>query len=371
MRPVLVLATDSFEPSGLGTHMVTLGHSLVHQYDIVIACQDDENGRAFLGSAARSGLRIKSFSADELPQFGRWLKASGAALLHVHAGIGWEGHDLVRLGKAAGLPVLRTEHLPYLLTSKVQQAEYAAMLLSVDRVIAVSQDVADTYAQRAGTSRMAVIANGIVPPAPSHNGRAAVRAELGLSDTTPLVLTVARFTTQKDHASLLKAVPQVLLQHPDARFVFVGDGPEEESIADSVREAGLENSVTLLGRRDDVPDLLAAADLFVLPSLFEGLPLVLLEAMAAGVPIVGTAVDGIIEAMGADHPFLVKAGDPMLLAAIIGIALGDASAARAAGEAGKSRFLRHFQADRMAMETSALYADHLAPSSLISQAQHS
>ncbi|WP_349236459.1 glycosyltransferase family 4 protein [Devosia sp. MC521] len=368
MRPVLVLATDSREPSGLGTHMVTLGLSLVHQFDIVIACQDDERGRAFLQSAARSGLRIKSFSPDDLPRFGKWLKTSGAALLHVHAGIGWEGHDLVRLGKAVGLPVLRTEHLPYLLTSKVQQAEYAAMLLSVDRVIAVSQDVADTYADRIGRFRIAVIPNGIVPPAPSQGSRAAVRAELGLAESAPLVLTIARFTTQKDHASLLKAVPYVLLQHPDARFVFVGEGPERDRIADSVHKAGLEKTVTLLGGRGDVPDLLTAADLFVLPSLFEGLPLVLLEAMAVGVPIVGTAVDGIIEAVGVDHPFLVKAGDPLLLAAAIGIALGDAVAARAAGSAGRSRFLRHFQADRMAKQTSAQYADLLAPSLLTSEA---
>ena len=138
-----------------------------------------------------------------------------------------------------------------------------------------------------------------------------------------------------------------------------------------MREQGLENSVTLLGRRHDVPDLLAAADLFVLPSLFEGLPLVLLEAMAAGVPIVGTAVDGIVEAMGRDHPFLVQAGDPMLLAAIIGIALGDADAARAAGELGKSRFRHHFQADRMAMQTAALYSGLLAQSSQTPQAQYS
>ncbi|WEJ56961.1 glycosyltransferase family 4 protein [Devosia sp. FJ2-5-3] len=368
MRPVLVLATDSLEPSGLGTHMVTLGRSLVDHYDIVIACQDDESGLAFLGSAARWGLRIKSFSPGDLQGFRRWLKTSEAALLHVHAGIGWEGHDLVRLGKAAGLPVLRTEHLPYLLTSKVQQAEYAAMLLSVDRVIAVSQDVAHTYADSVGWPRIAVIPNGIVPPASSHASRATVRAELGLDEIAPLVLTVARFTTQKDYASLLRAVPQVLLQHPEARFVFVGDGPERECIAESVFEAGLERSVTLLGRREDVPELLAAADLFVLPSLFEGLPLVLLEAMAVGVPIVGTAVAGIIEAVGRDHAFLVEAGDSMLLAATIGIALGDTLSARVAADAARSRFLRHFQADRMAKQTSVQYADLLAASLLTSQA---
>ena len=369
MRPVLVLATDSLDPSGVGNHMIVLGQSLIHQYDIVIACGDHDHGRTFLAQAARVGLRIKIFALDDMPRFGRWLRSNRVALLHVHAGIGWEGHDLVRLGKAQGLPVLRTEHLPYLLTSTVQQAEYAAMLLSVDRVIAVSQGVADSYAAKAGTTRMAVIPNGIL--APPRGSREVVRTELGLAENAPLVLTVARFAPQKDHDSLLTAAPQVLLQHPNARFVFVGDGPELDRIAERVGQDGLEQSVTLLGHRQDVPDLLAAADLFVLPSLFEGLPLVLLEAMAAGLPVVGTAVDGIIEAMGADHPFLVETGDPMLLASVIGIALGDAEGARAAGELGKSRFLRNFQADRMAMQTSALYAGLLAGPSLTAQARFS
>lgn len=358
MKPVLVLATDSRDPSGLGAHMIVLALGLTHQYDVVIACQDDDDGRAFLGRAAQAGLRIKGFSLDDLLRFGRWLKTSGTALLHVHAGIGWEGHDLVRVGKASGLPVLRTEHLPYLITSRIQQAQYAAMLLSVDRVIAVSHAVAESYASQPGTAKMAVVANGIAMPA--QGSRAGVRAELGLAADTPMLLTVARFTPQKDHASLLAAVPQVLLAHPDARFVFVGDGPEYAAIAQSVQAQGLEQSVTLLGTRRDVPDLLAAADLFVLPSRFEGLPLVLLEAMAVGLPIVATAVDGIIEALGEDHPFLVEQGDPMLLAAIVGTALGDRPAAREIGAAGKLRFLRHFQADRMATQTAAHYSGLLA-----------
>lgn len=369
MKPILVLATDSPDPSGLGAHMLTLGQQLVHQYDIVIASQDSGNGRTLLEQAAQAGLRIKGFALDQLPAFGHWLKASGAALMHVHAGIGWEGHDLVRLGRAAGLPVLRTEHLPYLLTSPVQQAQYAAMLLSVDGVIAVSQGVAQSYAAQPNTARMRVIANGIVAPASGNRNR--VRQELGLSQTAPMLLTVARFTAQKDHASLLAALPQVLLQHPDAQLALVGDGPGQQQIEQTIESLGIERSVHMLGRRDDVPDLLAAADLFVLPSLFEGLPLVLLEAMAAGLPIVATAIDGTVEAIGADHPFLVPAGDPMRLAAIIGTALGDADAARAAGAAGKSRFIHQFQADRMAMQTAALYAGLLAKPSFQSQARYS
>lgn len=369
MKPVLVLATDSLEPSGLGQHMIVLGQSLVHQYDVVVACQDDTRGRDFLARAAQAGLRVKAFSTEDLPTFKRWLKASCADLLHVHAGIGWEGHDLVRLGKASGLPVVRTEHLPYLLTSPVQQAEYSAMLLSLDRAIAVSQGVADSYADQLHTTRMTVIQNGIVSPVTGN--RQAVRAELGLADDSPMLLTVARLTVQKDHASLVAAVPQVLLHHPDARFVFVGDGPEQSRIEEIVRDNGLEKSVTLLGHRSDLPDLLAAADLFVLPSLFEGLSLALLEAMAVGLPVVATAIQGTIEAIGTDHPFLVPAGDPAQLATTICAALHNKAATSAAGAAGKTCFIHHFQADNMAIQTAALYADLLASPSHIAKARNS
>ncbi|RYG23131.1 MAG: glycosyl transferase family 1, partial [Burkholderiales bacterium] len=137
MRPVLVLATDSRDPSGLGEHMLTLGSALSDQFDVVVAA-DAGDGAALLSRAAGLGMRIKAFSLDALKPFKAWL-AGNTDLLHVHAGIGWEGQELVRIGKAAGLPVVRTEHLPYLLTSPVQQAEYGAMLLSVDRVITVSR----------------------------------------------------------------------------------------------------------------------------------------------------------------------------------------------------------------------------------------
>ncbi|RZA11670.1 MAG: glycosyltransferase family 1 protein, partial [Proteobacteria bacterium] len=283
MRPVLVLATDSRDPSGLGEHMLTLGSALSDQFDVVIAA-DADGGVALLNRAADLGMRIKAFSLDALKPFKTWL-ADNAALLHVHAGIGWEGHELVRVGKAAGLPVVRTEHLPYLLTSPVQQAEYGAMLLSVDRVITVSRAAYDSFSDRHGSSRFALVPNGIAART-SDGDRHETRAALGLLAHEQLLLTVARFTPQKGYPTLLEAVPEVLEQQPAARFVWVGDGPDFDTMADAVRAADLGHAVTLLGRRGDVPDLLAAADVLVLPSHFEGLPLVLLEAMAAGLPIV-------------------------------------------------------------------------------------
>jgi len=364
---VLVLATDSRDPSGLGEHMLTLGRALAESFDVVIAAQDADGGASLLQRAARAGLRVKAFDLQTPRAFQAWL-ADNAAIVHVHAGIGWEGHDLCRIGKAAGLPVVRTEHLPYVLTSPVQQAEYGAMLMSVDRVITVSRSAYDSFARRHEPSRFTLVPNGVKP------GRAVVehaesRTALGLLAHEQMVLTVGRFTPQKGHPTLLEAVPSILERQPAARFVWVGDGPDLPAIAAAIEDASLAHVVTLLGHRNDVPDLLAAADLLVLPSLFEGLPLVVLEAMAAGLPIVATEIGGNLEAVGNEHPYLAPAGDAAAIATAIIAALGDPDTARATGQAGRDRFNRHFLASRMAEQTAQIYTSVMANSSPQSQAR--
>ena len=357
MKPVIVLITDSRDPSGLGTHMLALAKGLTERFEPVIACPGDTAGLALLKRAARDGLRIKAFDLNDLTGLQAWLKASGAALLHVHAGIGWEGHALVRCGKASGLPVVRTEHLPYLLTSVVQQAEYRAMLLSVDARIAVSLAVQQSHDGKGG-GKQSVIPNGIWAGAGQHSA-GEVRDALGFSATDRIILTVARLTEQKGHASLIAAAPTILAAHPNAKFVFAGEGPEREALEVSIAQHGLTDSFRLLGNRNDVEDLLAASDLFVLPSYFEGLPLALLEAMAAGVPVVATRIGGTVEAIGASHPFLVPAGDAAALGSAIVDALSDAGAASHAAELAHARFGSNFTAVRMAAQTSAIYADLL------------
>lgn len=353
MKPLIVLATDSLEPSGMGEHMLTLAAGLQPHCDVVLMCTEQGEGGALLRRAARLCQRIKTLDCDRPDLVTAWLARSGAALLHVHAGIGWEGHGLARCGKAAGLPVVRTEHLPYLLTDPVQKAEYRAMLLCVDRRIAVSEAVLRSHSE-AGGGKLTLVRNGIE----QKSGRplsAAARQELGLMETDKLLLMVARFTPQKGHAVLLSAVPAVLAHEPHAKFVLVGRGPEQNAIEKRICEAGLERTVEVLGPRDDVPDLLASADLFLLPSHFEGLPLALLEAMAAGVPVVATTIGGTVEAIGGAHPFLVPADDPQALSGAILEALRDAAKRERAAAAAQARFAAHFSVERMARETAATY----------------
>jgi glycosyltransferase involved in cell wall biosynthesis len=358
MKPLVVLATDSCEPSGLGEHMIALGSALLKTFEIVIACQDNAKGMCFLRTAGRRGLRIKQFDPEHLDAFTQWLKDSGTCLLHVHAGIDWEGHDLVRRGKAAGLPIVRTEHLPYLLTSVVQQAQYRAMLLSVDCRIAVSEGVRLSHYEQ-GSNKLTIVRNGVTFM-PASQTRVETRARLGIKAGDQVLLTVARFTAQKAHDVLVEAAVQVVDRYPTTRFLLVGDGPERTAIESKIIGLQLQDNFFVVGNRSDIPDLLAAADLFVLPSHFEGLPLVVLEAMAASLPIVATDIGGIVEAVGTNHPFLARPADAGALAEALLLALADPQAAVASARSLNARFKTEFTADRMATQTAAVYGPLLA-----------
>ena len=144
--------------------------------------------------------------------------------------------------------------------------------------------------------------------------RAAARAALGLPEGVPVVGTVTRLCRQKDPETLLRAARLVVELQPDARFVVVGDGPRRPQVERRLDELGLRDHVTLLGRRSDVDVLLPGFDAFVLSSRWEGLPRVVVEAMAVGVPVVSTDVGGIAEAVEDQvSGLLVPAGDHVAL----------------------------------------------------------
>jgi glycosyltransferase involved in cell wall biosynthesis len=126
-----------------------------------------------------------------------------------------------------------------------------------------------------------------------------VRAELGIPDGAPVIGHVANFRPLKGHHLLLEAAVRVRREFPEARFVLVGRGPNEDDVRRRTRELGLEEAVVFAGFREDVPRLVAAFDLFVLPSLHEGLSIALLEAMALGKPSVVSRVGGLPELI--DH----------------------------------------------------------------------
>jgi glycosyltransferase involved in cell wall biosynthesis len=164
-----------------------------------------------------------------------------------------------------------------------------------------------------------------------------VRQELGIVDGVPLVGTVANFKAHKGHQVLLEAARLVRARHAEARFVLIGRGPLEDEVRRQVNRMGLDGSVAVLGYRQDAVRLTGAFDVFVLPSLYEGLPIALLEAMALERPVVATRVGGTPEVVtdGVDG-LLVPGGDPRALAERIVRLIDDVSLrtrlGRAAGE---------------------------------------
>ncbi len=185
---------------------------------------------------------------------------------------------------------------------------------------------------------------------------APVRASLGIPRDSPVVGYVGRFSPEKRPELFLEACRQVSSRLPEARFLMVGDGPLLSDARRRVREAALDSRVILAGFRDDIPDLLAAMDLLMLTSSQEGLPNAILEAMAAGRPVVATDVGGCRELVTEGiSGHLVGQDDPEALAesALRVLALPDRG--RSLGEAGRRHVLEEFSAEVMAGRFRDLY----------------
>lgn len=366
MRPTVCLFTDSLEPSGVGEHMLSLAGELHGRYRMSFVCPPTPAGLPLLERAAAMDVETLALEEERgeahRRRLGDWFRARAVDVFHGHAGIAWEGHDGIYAARDAGVPaVLRTEHLPYLLTDSGQREDHRRLVRAVDRLVCVSRHQYSTFvAAGVPTASLRVVRNGI-NPALSRPHQREVRRRLGVSSDARLILTTGRLTEQKGHRYLAEAAPTVVGRAPDVHFVWVGEGILEGELRARVRQLGMEGHVSFLGRRADAAEILAASALFVLPSLFEGLPLVVLEAMAAGVPVVGTRGCGTAEAV-ADRVTgrLVDPGDAAVLAEAILDVLEAPIRARRWGEAGRQRFEREFRASRMAAETAAVYGELLA-----------
>jgi glycosyltransferase involved in cell wall biosynthesis len=226
-----------------------------------------------------------------------------------------------------------------------------------DRLVGNSDAVVDFYRQcGVPSNRLAMIYSGAddeKPPAVDPDG---IRAEFGLKPGTPLILFAGRLAEQKRVDDLLKALD--LLQHvqPDARTLIAGAGPLLQRLAQMAHSYHLDGRVRFLGHRDDVPRLLAAADLLVLPSAYEGLPNVVLEAMRFGKPVVATAAPGTTEVIvDGQTGLLVPIGNIKLLARALRDVLRDRSLAARLGTGGQAYVEAHFRADVMITRFAELY----------------
>jgi glycosyltransferase involved in cell wall biosynthesis len=231
--------------------------------------------------------------------------------------------------------------------------------MGVGRYLPVSHDLARRLNQRLHIPirKMQVIHNGISAEAFRPANASDLAAAPHTTGGRPVVLTVARLDQQKGLNYLLEAAAQV----PEAQFVLAGEGPERAALEAQAARLGLQDRVRFLGYRPDIPELLAGCDLFVLPSLYEGLPLSVLEAMAVGKPVIATAIGGTDEAVVPEQTgLLVPAADPAALARAIRQLLADPPLARRLALAGQARVAAQFSVDQMVQQVTQVYRELLA-----------
>ncbi|HWP35157.1 MAG TPA: glycosyltransferase [Thermodesulfobacteriota bacterium] len=293
----------------------------------------------------------------------RLVRRAGVELVHAHEfTMNTYGTLLGRLGR---LPVIATVHgKAYYADRTRRRLAYRFVGRAASQVVAVSHDVRRFLLEEVGLAPEAVVTihNGVAPPPPvSPAAAAALRHQLGLPAGTPVVGTVGTLLPVKGHADLLEAVARLAPAVPDLTALICGRPLVLEPLAARAAALGIADRVRFLGYRDDVPALLAVMDVFVLPSLSEGLSLALLEAMAAGLPVVATAVGGNPEVVrDGESGFLVPPRDPGALAERIGRLLRDRALARRLGLAAARRVRQEFSLDAMVQRYEALYARHLA-----------
>jgi glycosyltransferase involved in cell wall biosynthesis len=263
---------------------------------------------------------------------------------------------------ASRTPIVMSRHVMQEPADTMREAVRAKLMLLAlrygsSKVIAVSEAVRRNLAQQNGSplSRIETIYNGIdVKRFALMDQREEIRRKMGWSPDQSIVIMVAVLRRGKGHEVLFEAVPSLVRAVPRAHVKLVGGG----ELNDSLREqaAGLGDAVEFLGERADVPELLAASDVLVLPSWSEALPTVLIEAGAASLPVVATDVGGTAEIVtSGETGYLVPPGDSSAMAANLVKLLQDPERARRMGAAAQERIASRFSLERQAQSMVSLF----------------
>jgi sugar transferase (PEP-CTERM/EpsH1 system associated) len=279
----------------------------------------------------------------------------------------WAAFDAVLGARVAGVPVVvHGEHGreigdPHGVNRRRNRIRRVLSPL-VRRFVAVSDDLRTWLIEtvRVPARKVTTIRNGVDVERFGRHDRAAARRALGLDDHWVVTGTVGRLDPIKGQRGLIQAFATVAARCREARLVVAGDGPCRGELEGTVAALGLGDRVQLLGARRDVPVVLAALDVFVLPSIGEGMSNTVLEAMASGLPVVATRVGGNPELVEPGvNGCLVPAGDERALAEAIAMYGDDAHLRTLHGKASRDRAAGRFELGRMCSSYENLYAECL------------
>jgi glycosyltransferase involved in cell wall biosynthesis len=371
MRKIKVL--EMIDRSSLGGGQAALlalaAHLDKERFEILISARD---GGPLADEARRLGLRFlpvpfkKTFSLSMTRRIRRVLEENEIDILHTHGGIaGLLGRRAS--GKSKTPVVVHTLHGIHYLHYRNKALRSLSIRLErhlsrrTDAVIFVSEadlKEGERHKLAPGMKRI-LIKNGIDVSRFQETEifeKAKKELKWRLKLSPPIVGTIARLHRQKGIVGLIRAAGQIHRGSPEAKIVVVGGGPLERTLRIEAQKLGLEGFFIMLGERTDARELLSLFDIFALPSLWEGLPLVLLEAAAMGKPIVATDIDGVREVIrNGETGLLVPPANPERLAEAILRLLQDRNLARRLGENAKATIPPSFTLSKMIDETEQLY----------------
>jgi len=350
-EPLSVLMLDSVDVwSGVSRWMTALGAYLVRSGHRVAGC--GRPGSALLEACSEQGLPTVElalrcdFHPSDLMTLRGVYRRRGIDLVIVHLPramrVAWAAR-LALCGSGPAIVCRLGDHA--IKRSLGARLTYRHM---ADRYITPSEATRQALL-RVGyftADRIRAIRNGVRLPPDAPGVRERVRSELALGDG-PVLIVTSRLHHQKGHRYLFDAAASLREDFPALCLLVVGEGRQRPEVEAHARRAGVADAVRFLGFRTDVTDLLRAADIFVLPSLLEGLPHTALEAMAVGLAVVATGVDGVGEAVvDGETGLLVPPADPAALSDAIRRLLCDPSRAARMGRAGRERVAADFALDR-------------------------
>jgi glycosyltransferase involved in cell wall biosynthesis len=352
---------NTAEVGGGAEHLIQLTRALApHGVDSAVIAGRDGPASARLREVGVPVEVLGSMRVGSPARLAERLRRASPDLLHLHGSRAALVGTLAS-GRSGSRPIVYTAHafsfrrrmpapLPWL-AARVE----SWICRQVAAVVCLTRgDVEEAAARGVPTGRCVVIPNGIaLDRFPAGGDR---RRELGIGSATPVVGMLARLVPQKDPLTFVGAARRVAEAMPDARFVLAGDGPLRTEVERAARELIEAGRLTLTGFRSDVPELLATFDVVVMPSLWEGLPLALLESMAAGRAVVASRLPGHAEVIEEGvSGLLVPPGEPDPIASAILALLADPERRRALGRGARARVECDYSVERMAEATARLY----------------
>ena len=331
----------------------------------LVACLNEAG--PFSEFLQKEGVRVISlgkkgkFDLSVIPKLIRIMKKYQIQIVHAHlfGGSLW-GRIAAKLAGVQG--IVTTEHS---YAGKSKSALWIDRVLAgiTDRIIVVSEEIKHFYAQKLNINpdKLQVIYNGVALSLFNGTNQDGFRKELGVGKETPLLGMIGRLTPVKAHEVLFEAIVHLQERFPSLVALIIGEGERRQELEKLCRERGVEQNVRFLGLRKDIHRLLSYLDISVLSSDSEGFSMTLLEAMAAGLPVVATAVGGTAELVVENETgFLVPPRNPAALANRIEQLLNDKALAEKMGAQGRQRVEKHFTLQRMILETESLYESLLS-----------